>query len=103
MEREFDSWFAGKLLPVDADIVRRWASLSAARQREGRPLAQFDGLIAATALKHSLTLVTRDVDDFRGLGVTLFSPWNERSRALQWPQAREPESPRDPDREHDDD
>jgi predicted nucleic acid-binding protein len=57
MELEFDSWFAGRLLPVDADIVRRWASLSAARQREGRPPAQFDGLIAATALKHSLTLV----------------------------------------------
>ena len=75
MEREFDNWFAGKLLPVDGDIVRRWAVLSAKRQRKGRPLAQFDGLIAATALEHRLTLVTRDVNDFRDLGVTIFDPW----------------------------
>jgi predicted nucleic acid-binding protein len=54
MDREFDSWFAGKLLPVDGDIVRRWAVISADRQREGRSLAQFDGLIAATALRHGL-------------------------------------------------
>lgn len=79
MEREFASWFADRLLPVDDDIVRRWAVLSAARQRNGRPLAQFDGLIAATALKHGLTLVTRDADDFQQLGVTLFNPWEEAS------------------------
>jgi predicted nucleic acid-binding protein len=79
MEREFDDWFAGRILPVDAATVKRWAVLSAERQRKGKPLAQFDGLIAATALEHGLTLVTRDVDDFRELGVTLFNPWNPRT------------------------
>lgn len=39
MEREFSSRFAGRILPVDADIVTRWATLSAERQRQGRPLA----------------------------------------------------------------
>jgi predicted nucleic acid-binding protein len=53
--------------------------LSAERQRKGRPLAQFDGLIAATALKHGLTLATRDEADFRDLGVNLFNPWNSAS------------------------
>jgi len=77
IEREFNSWFTSRLLPVDGDIVRIWAVLSAERQRKGRPLAQFDGLIAATALKHGLTLATRDEDDFRDLGVTVFNPWND--------------------------
>ena len=71
------------------DIVKRWAVLLAKRQREGRPLAQFDGLIAATALKHGLTLVTRNIDDFRDLGVTLFDPWQNRLIEPLWPQARE--------------
>ena len=87
MEGEFDSWFAGKILPVDADIVKRWAVLSAERQRKGQPLAQFDGLIAATALQHGLTLATRDVSDFRELGVEIFDPFELRNPALQWPQA----------------
>jgi predicted nucleic acid-binding protein len=106
MEREFDSRFAGRILPVDADIVKRWAVQSAGRQREGRPLAQFDGLIAATALKHGLTLATRDVRGFQGLGVTLFDPWETRNLMPQWPEAREPEPPTNPsgpDREREDD
>jgi predicted nucleic acid-binding protein len=75
MEKEFPNWFAGRILPVDDEIVQRWAALSADRQRQGRPLAQFDGLIAATALKHGFTLATRDVNDFLNLGVPLFNPW----------------------------
>jgi toxin FitB len=77
IEREFNNWFIGRLLPVDGDIVRLWAVLSADRQRKGRPLAQFDGLIAATALKHGLTLATRDEDDFRDLGMDVFNPWKD--------------------------
>lgn len=72
MEQDFNSWFPGRILPVDADIVKRWAVLTAERQRQGRPLANFDGLIAATAVQRRLTLATRDADDFRGLGVELF-------------------------------
>ena len=89
MGREFDSRFSGRILPLDADIVKRWAVLSAGRQMVGQPLAQFDGLIAATALKHGLTLVTRDVDDFRGLGVTLLNPWDDPKAKLDWPEPQE--------------
>jgi predicted nucleic acid-binding protein len=38
-------------------------------------LATADGLIAATALEHDLTLVTRNTKDFAGLGVALLNPW----------------------------
>lgn len=39
-----------------------------------RPLPQVDGLLAATAIHHNLTLVTRNIDDFRGLGLRVFNP-----------------------------
>ena len=41
----------------------------------GRPLHVPDGQIAATALEHGLTLVTRNVKDFFGLGLTILNPW----------------------------
>ena len=76
MEQDFKTWFEDRVLPVDANIVRRWASLTAERQKRGIPLANFDGLIAATALQHGLSLATRDVKDFRELGLTLVDPWH---------------------------
>jgi predicted nucleic acid-binding protein len=39
------------------------------------PLNAADGLIAATALEHNLTIVTRNVKDFDGLAVAIFNPW----------------------------
>jgi predicted nucleic acid-binding protein len=46
------------------------------RKMAGRPLSAPDGMIAATALEHDLTLVTRNVKDFSGLGVVLLNPWD---------------------------
>jgi predicted nucleic acid-binding protein len=43
---------------------------------KGRPLKVEDGLIAATALEHSLTVVTRNTRDFEGLEVAVLNPWN---------------------------
>lgn len=67
--------FATRLLPVTKAIADRWAVLSAQAQLRGTPLANIDGLIAATALEHDLTLVTRNVKHFSGLSVKLFNPW----------------------------
>ncbi|MDQ2945341.1 MAG: type II toxin-antitoxin system VapC family toxin [Acidobacteriota bacterium] len=67
--------FAGRLLPVTKSIGDRWEVLSAHAQRRGTPLAITDGLIAATALEHDLTLVTRNVKDFVGLSVSILNPW----------------------------
>ena len=59
------------VLPVDASIYRRWARLM-----HGKPdHHQTDGLIAATALVHGMTVVTRNVKDFKLFGVALINPF----------------------------
>ncbi len=69
-------WFAGRILPVTRDIAEKWGVLEAQRQTAGRPLGATDVMIAATALYYGLTLVTRNVKDFAGLGVTILNPWD---------------------------
>jgi predicted nucleic acid-binding protein len=69
------SWFQGRILPVTQAIAVRWGVLEGQRQQAGRPLNMPDGQIAATALEHGLTMVTRSVKDFEGLGLTILNPW----------------------------
>ena len=69
-------WFQGRILPVNDPIAERWGVLAGQCQLKGRPLKVVDGYIAATALEHDLTIVTRNVKDFVGLGVTVFNPWD---------------------------
>jgi predicted nucleic acid-binding protein len=61
--------------PVTKAIGDRWAALSARAQEKGIQPSVIDGLVAATALEHDLTSVTRNVKDFEQLGVALFNPW----------------------------
>jgi predicted nucleic acid-binding protein len=68
--------FHGRILPVTHSIADRWGVLDGQCQLKGTPLNTADGMIAATALEHGLTLVTRNVKDFAGLGVVLLNPWD---------------------------
>jgi len=76
LDRDVRLWFAGRILPVTESIAERWGSLAASRKRSGAALAVVDGVLAATALEHGLTLVTRNVRDFAGLGPALLNPWD---------------------------
>jgi len=67
--------FHDRILPVTVTVADRWGELDARANQMGRPLQTADGLIAATALEHGLTLVTRNVRDFERLGVDVFNPW----------------------------
>ncbi len=67
-----EAQFADRLLPVDTAVARRWGELSAQRS-----LPVIDTLIAATALQHGLTLVTRNSRDFAATGVPLLDPWRQ--------------------------
>jgi predicted nucleic acid-binding protein len=67
--------FADRILPVTQAIAERWGDITALRRLMGVPLHPADGLIAATALEYGLTAVTRNGDDFVGLGLTILNPW----------------------------
>ncbi|NNA66311.1 type II toxin-antitoxin system VapC family toxin [Pseudomonas gessardii] len=64
--------FDARILPIDAAVALRCASLHVPDRTN-----ESDALIAATALVHGLTVVTRNVADFQGSGVTLINPWDE--------------------------
>jgi toxin FitB len=64
--------FAGRILPVDQAVALRCATLHVP---DPRPV--HDALIAATALVHGLTVVTRNIADFAPIGVALLDPWQE--------------------------
>lgn len=75
LERQLLELFRGQILPVTQAIAKRWGALDGQRQMAGRPLSVPDGMIAATAFEHKLAVVTRNVKDFEGLGVTILNPW----------------------------
>jgi len=79
LESTLRPWFVGRILPVSLPIAERLGRMAGERDKLGRPLAIVDGLIAATALEHDLTLVTRNVKDFVSLGVTVFNPWDSQT------------------------
>jgi predicted nucleic acid-binding protein len=64
--------FAGRIIPVEIDVALRCASLHVPD-----PMPDRDAYIAATALVHDLTVVTRNVRDFQGTGVRMFNPWED--------------------------
>jgi predicted nucleic acid-binding protein len=67
--------FSGRILPVNEETADLWGCLQAAAEARGRPLPTLDCQLAATAMVHGLTLVTRNTDDFATTGVELFDPW----------------------------
>jgi toxin FitB len=67
--------FAGRILTIDAKAAFAWGDLMANAKRRGISLSSMDGLIAATALVHDLTLATRNTKDFQHSDVLLFDPW----------------------------
>lgn len=69
-----EKWGENRLLPPTAQVMREWGHLCARHQRKGRRLPVLDGLIAATALTHDLTLVTRNTSDYPP-EVSLINPW----------------------------
>jgi predicted nucleic acid-binding protein len=72
LEVELPAWFEDRVLPVDAAVADEWGRLTA---RVGSVLPAIDALIAATALRHRLTIVTRNMTDFARAGVDLVDPW----------------------------
>ena len=77
LDVELPERFAGRVLPIDPPVARAWGVVVAKRERIGRPIGAVDALIAATAVTHGLTLVTRNVPDFASSVTALIDPWKE--------------------------
>lgn len=69
--------FAGRILPFDTEAASTYAEVFAARRTVGRPSGTIDLMLAAIARVHRASVVTRNVDDFEGVGVALVNPWDE--------------------------
>jgi toxin FitB len=67
--------FAGRILSVDAGVAERWGVLISEAKRVGKTIPVVDSILAATALHHDLTVVSRNVADFQLAQVPVVNPW----------------------------
>jgi toxin FitB len=68
--------FEQRILSINVSTMVLWGNLVGQLEQDGRPLPVMDSLIAAIALQNSLSLVTRNENDFAGTGVTIVNPWS---------------------------
>jgi toxin FitB len=75
LDAELQARFSTRILPIEVAIADRWGLLAAAARSKGRALSTIDGLLAATAIHHNLTIVSRNDSDFTGIQVPVLNPW----------------------------
>ena len=73
LEIELPAYFEGRILNIDVKVADSWGRMQS--QTKGIILPAIDGLIAATAYVHELTLVTRNIKDFKNATIALINPW----------------------------
>ena len=74
LDTDLPAFFTGRILSVDAPVADRWGRMLAAA---GRPVPAIDSLLAATAIHHGLSLVSRNVRDLTDFGLDVINPWSE--------------------------
>lgn len=75
IEVDLQARFSGRIVPIDYAIADRWGLLAGDAKRRGKALSVIDGLLAATALHHNLTVVSRNAGDFTATQVQVLNPW----------------------------
>ena len=68
--------FEQRVLPISEDVMLKWRLLVEEGRKSGHTFSQPDLIIAATALHHGLTVVSRDAADYAKARVKLFNPWD---------------------------
>jgi predicted nucleic acid-binding protein len=71
----FDEDFSRRILPFDNSAADAYADIAATRGTAGRPISQFDAMIAAVARSRGAEVATRNIKDFADCGVMLVNPW----------------------------
>ena len=77
LEQFLERDFAGRILAFDTLAAQAYATVAAERKAAGRPIAQFDGQIAAIARSLAASVATRDTGGFEGTGVDVIDPWTD--------------------------
>ena len=77
LDKDLRARFEGRILVIDQEVADRWGLLTSAARKSGIVLPVIYGLLAATALEHNLTLVTRDTGQIPSMGVAVFNPWEK--------------------------
>jgi predicted nucleic acid-binding protein len=77
VEKMFVEEFHGRILPFDDDAARAFAKIVAVRDAAGRPISQFDAVIAAIARSRGASIATRNTGDFERCGIRIINPWSE--------------------------
>ncbi len=67
--------FGTRVLPLDSAVMKVWADVTAVAINRGQTAPLMDSLIAATAIRYGLILVTRNTQDVKALGVKVVNPW----------------------------
>lgn len=76
LEIDLRARFDGRIVPIDAAIADRWGLIVAEARRKGKAVPVIEGLLAATALHHNLTIVSRNTLDFATTQVQIVNPWH---------------------------
>ena len=79
LNKELLPRFQGRILTIDASVAAVWGNTMAENELLARPAPAVDALIAATAIAHNLTVVTRNTKDFANFRVPTINPWFEQT------------------------
>ncbi len=77
LDNDLAERFAGRVLPIDLEVARAWGSILGEGSRSGINLPVVDALIAATAVVHGLTVVTRNTGDLVRCRAEVYNPWDD--------------------------
>ena len=70
-----ESEYQEHILDIEIETIKIWGEILAVSRRKGKSIPVSDGLIAATAKRHGLHIMTRNISDFDGTGTMLINPW----------------------------
>lgn len=76
LDQDLVNRFRGRILDIDLETILEWGILRGEGRKQGHARPVVDCMIAATAIRHNLTLVSRNVDDFEAFPLRMLNPWS---------------------------
>ncbi len=76
--QQLEAGFEDRILAFDQNVSDAWAKMTVQAEMQGKPMAAFDSIIAATAKAHDCKLVTRNIRDFANAGIDVLNPWKDQ-------------------------